>query len=169
MGQQLSVSACHRRLKTGFKTICQCTKCSDRVSLKRRTMHKGKRGWSYLRKLPYVGCGRGAEAGQLKEVLRLHCRADDVVLGHGWAATKSCKEVAAEKGGSGLFEHHASIPSMRDVGSINITNSLAPKIDNLAISEHTRWPVRHVSNGHSTPDRAMHHLCMRGSSKPFIH
>ena len=52
---------------------------------------------------------------------------------------------------------------------INITNSFATQIDSLAISEHTWWTIRHISNGHSASDRAVHHLGMMGSGKPFIH
>src|ERR1700733_1825108 len=36
---------CHGCLKTRLKTVCEGIKCPDCVSLKGRSVHKGKRSW----------------------------------------------------------------------------------------------------------------------------
>src|SRR5262245_54127817 len=109
-------------------------------------MHGGEQSWVEISKLADVGCGAGAQAGVLEQILRSHRRINDVAFCYRWSVANTCEEIAAKQRTRRLLEHYTCVPTMRHVRCVDVADAFATDVDHFLVGKDTRRAIGHVSN-----------------------
>ena len=57
-----------------------------------------------------------------------------------------------------MFVWSAGIPTVRHMRRINVTKASTSDVNNLAVRQNARRPIRHIAYGNATTHHAVHKL-----------
>src|SRR5262249_61338053 len=92
---------------------------------------------------------------------------DDVAVADRGAVSDPRKKISAQQCSCCLLEHDTSIPTMRHMWRIDVAKTLASDVDDFAVREYARRPIRHIADRNTTAHHPVHKLSRRRNCSPF--